>query len=103
MPGSLAGNQIMPAAELTQDNSANSRRSPLRIQQPLRWHGIDAVQSQQLQLPTSGPRRDDYTVEMPSIGLMSPTNLKRSAMVKSPGVFDGRVGFQFLPCSQRYD
>ena len=42
-----------------------------------------------------------YTVEIPSIGLISPTNRRRSAMVKSPGVFEGSVGFQSLPLSQR--
>jgi hypothetical protein len=28
---------------------------------------------------------------------MSPTNLSKSAMVKSPGVLEGSVGFQLLP------
>ncbi len=42
-----------------------------------------------------------HTVLMSSIGLMSPTKRSRSAMVKSPGTFDGGVGFQFLPLSQR--
>ena len=47
--------------------------------------------------------REAYTVEMPSIGLMSPTKRSRSAIVNSPGVFDGSSGFQFLPFSHRYD
>ena len=41
------------------------------------------------------------TVLMPSIGLISPTNCKRSVIVKVPGTFDGSSGFQSLPFSQR--
>jgi hypothetical protein len=50
---------------------------------------------------TGADAESAYTVEIPSIGLMSPTNRSRSAMVKSPGVWDGSVGFQSLPFSHR--
>jgi len=42
-------------------------------------------------------------VAIPSIGLMSPTKRSRSAMVNSPGFFDGRLGCQRLPLSDKYD
>src|SRR4029450_3376216 len=48
-------------------------------------------------------RQPAQTVVMPSIGLMSPTKRSKSAMVKSPGVFEGSSGFQCLPFCQRYE
>jgi hypothetical protein len=53
--------------------------------------------------PASNRKAVAYTFEIPSIGLMSPTNRRRSAMVNSPGVLDGSSGFQFLPLSHRYE
>ena len=34
---------------------------------------------------------------------MSPTKRSKSAIVNSPGVFDGSSGFQFLPLIHRYE